>query len=116
MGGEVGLEGAGGVAGGGEGYLLGGAGGDDVAAGVATLGAEVDDVVGALDHFEVVFDDNDGVSGLDEVLERLHEGVDVVEMQSCGWLVEDEEGVSASFAAEEVGEFDSLALASAEGA
>src|SRR5204863_9909219 len=48
-----------GVACGDAGDLLGGAGGDDLAAGGAALGAEVDDPVGGLDDVEVVLDDQE---------------------------------------------------------
>ena len=41
-----------GVGGGVGGDLLGGSGGDDLAAGVSAFGAEVDDVVGGLDDVD----------------------------------------------------------------
>src|SRR6266705_1296363 len=37
--------------------------GDDLAAGVAAFGPEVDDPVGALDDIEMMLDDQDGVAG-----------------------------------------------------
>ena len=46
--------------------LLGRAGRDDLAAGRAALGAEVDDPVGGLDDVEVVLDDEHGVAAVDE--------------------------------------------------
>src|SRR5438132_4442675 len=56
---QIGPEIAAGVAVLGLGDFLGGAGRDDPAAGVAALGAEIDDPVGRLDDFEVVLDDQD---------------------------------------------------------
>lgn len=51
--------------------LFGCAGGDEAAAVRAAFGAEVDDVVGALDDIEVVFDDDDGVAQGDESLQHV---------------------------------------------
>src|SRR5690242_6252261 len=47
--------------------LLGRACRDDLAAGVAALGAEVDDPVGGLDHLEIVLDDDHGVALVDQL-------------------------------------------------
>ena len=46
----------------GAGDFLGGTGGDDASAVFATFGAEVDDVVGAFDDVEIVFDHQHCVS------------------------------------------------------
>ena len=72
-------------------HLLGRALGDHPAAAVAALGAEVDDVVGALDDVEVVLDDDHGVARLDQPVEHLEELLDVGEVQAGGRLVEDVE-------------------------
>ena len=64
--GEVRFEEAAGVGVGRAHYLFGGAGGDELAAGVAAFGAEVDDVVGGLDYVEVMFDDEERAAGVDE--------------------------------------------------
>src|SRR5260370_10914101 len=48
------------------GDLFGGTRGDDLAAGVAAFGAEVDHPVTGLDHVQVVLDDHDGVTGVHE--------------------------------------------------
>src|SRR6476661_1619994 len=47
---------------------FGWAGGDEVAAGVAALGAQVDQPVGAFDDVEVVLDDQDGVAHVGEAV------------------------------------------------
>ena len=49
--------------------------GDELAAVFAGFGAEVEDPVGGFDDFEVVFDDEQGVAGIDEFLENALEGV-----------------------------------------
>ncbi len=76
------------------GDVLGGAGGDDVAAAIAAFGTEVYDPVGGLDDFEVVLDDEDRVAGLDEGVEDFEELFDVLEMEPRGRLVEDVEGAA----------------------
>ena len=63
------------------------AGRDDFAAAVAAFGAKVDDPVGGLDDFEIVLDDDDGVAGLDELVQHVEQFCHVVEMQAGGRLV-----------------------------
>ena len=46
-------------------HFFRGSGGDEAAAGASALRAEIDDVVGALDHFEVVLNHDDGMSSVD---------------------------------------------------
>ena len=46
------------------------AGGDEISAVLPRTGSEVDDVVGALDHLLVVFDDDDRIPQVAELLER----------------------------------------------
>ena len=58
--------GGGGVEGG---DVFGRALGDELAAVFAGFGAEVEDPVGGLDDLEVVLDDEQGVAGIDELLE-----------------------------------------------
>ena len=57
--------------------LLGRTLGNDAAAAVAALGAHVDDVIGAFDHVEVMFDDDDGVATLGQLLEDVHQLMDI---------------------------------------
>ena len=62
--------------------LLGRADGDDLAARLAALGAEVDQVVGLLDHVEIVLDHEHRVAAVDEPLQRLEQLLDVGEVQA----------------------------------
>ena len=50
----------------GRGDLLGRAGRDDLAAGVTALGTEIDDMIGGLDHVEMVLDQDHRVPRVDE--------------------------------------------------
>ena len=96
-------------------HLFGSATDDKLSATVASLRAYVDKVVGTLDDLYIVLDDEDGVAARDERVERLHQALDVVEVEACGGLVEDEHGGLGLFEAEVVGEFDALVLTAREG-
>ena len=62
-------------------------------AATARLGTEIDDVVGALDDFEIVLDHEHAVPLLHQPVEDAHELRHVVEVQPGRRLVEDEERV-----------------------
>ena len=64
---------------------------DDLAAGRPAFGADVDDVVGDLDHVEVVFDDDDRIAAVDEFVEHVEQQADVLEMEPRRRFVEDVE-------------------------
>ena len=67
--------------------------GDDSAAGGASAGAHVDDVVGAADDVQVVLDDDYGGSLPDQVSKYVEQGLHVERMEADGGLVKDEDGV-----------------------
>ena len=90
------------------GHLLRRTLGDDDAAGTAALGAEVDDVVGALDEVEVVFDDDDGVACIHQLLQHLDEAVDISHVEAGSRLVEDIHGLTRAAAGQLVGQLDTL--------
>ena len=104
-----------GVRGGTLSHLFGGATDDEVAASIASLGADVDDVVGTLDDLHIVFDDEDGVAARDERVERLHQALDIMEVKSRGGLIEDKHRGLALLLTEVVGELDTLVLTAREG-
>ena len=68
---------------------------DHVAALRASFRTEVDDVVGALDEVEVVFDDDDGVALVSERLEHQEELANVFGVQAGRGFVKDKERVFA---------------------
>ena len=90
--------------------LLWSAGADDVTTFLTTFGTNVDDVVGTLDDIHVVLDDKDGVTTLNESVEGMQQTLDVVEMKSCGWLVENEERSILFLLRNVVGKLDTLIL------
>ena len=68
-------------------HLLGRALADDAAATVATLGTHVDDPVRHLDDVEVVLDDEHGVALVDELVQHVHQHLDVFEVEAGGRLI-----------------------------
>ena len=84
------------------------AGGDNLSALGAGLGADVDHMVGRFDHFHIVLDDDEGVSGLDQAVENAEEPGDVVEVESGGWLVEEKERGFGFGVGEAGGQFEAL--------
>lgn len=113
------------------GHLFRGAFGDDPAPAGAAFRAEIKEPVRLGDEVEIVFDDDDGVAGIDEALEDFDQTADVLEVQADGGFFEDEQVVSDGAATgatggfgfgagpepgEEMGdEFDALGFPSAEG-
>ena len=61
-----------------------------------------------------MLDDQDGVAGVDELLEHVHELANVLEVQARGGLVEDVEGLAGLLAVQLLGELDALGLAAGE--
>jgi hypothetical protein len=77
-------------------------------------GAEVDHVVGGLDHVAVVLHHDDRIAKVAQAFEALDEAVIVARVQADGRLVEDVED-AGQLRAHLRGEADPLALAPAEG-
>jgi hypothetical protein len=94
--------------------LFGGALRDHSTAAAATLGAEVDDPVGALDHVEVVLDDDDRVALVDQPLQHPEQLADVLEVQPGGRLVEDVDRAPGRALLQLGGQLDALGLATGQ--
>jgi hypothetical protein len=73
------------------GDVFGRALGDELAALFAGFGAEVEDPVGGFDDFEVVFDDEQGVAGIDEFLENGEKALDIGEVEAGGGFIQNEQ-------------------------
>ena len=86
---------------------------DDLAAAVARAGAEIDEVVGRLDHLAVVLDQDQGVAQVAEVPQGRQEPRVVARVQADGRLVEDVEHARQA-AADLARQADPLALAPRE--
>ena len=96
------------------GNLLGRAVGHDGTAAVAALGAKVEHAVGHLDDVEVVLDDKDGVASVNQTLEHVDELPNVLEVQACGGLVQDVEGLARLLAVQLLRKLHALRLAARE--
>ena len=86
---------------------------DDMAAGGARLGPDLDHVVGGADHRLVVLDDDDRVAGVGQGTNDTDEPVDVARVQADRGFVEDEERVDQR-GTETGGEVDAFDLAAGE--
>src|SRR5579862_5022500 len=91
--------------------LLRGAGGNDAAAGVSALGAEINDPVGGLDDVEIVLDDEDGSAALEKLAKRAEEFLNIVEVQAGGGLVENVQHAGIGGVHEMGGELEALGFA-----
>lgn len=90
--------------------ILGGALRHDVASVIASFWSEVDDVVGTLDDVHIMLHYEYGVASLYETVEGTQKQTDIMKMQSCGGLVEYEDGGLLPLLSKVVGEFDTLVL------
>ena len=89
---------------------------DDLAAAVARFRTEIDHPVGELDDVEVVLDEHERVSGVDETIEDLGELTNVLEMKAGRRLVHDVELLAALLARQRelARDLQSLRLAAGE--
>ena len=105
------------------GDLVRGPGAEDVPAAVAALGTQVYDPVRGADHIQIVLDHQQGVALVQQAAQGGKEGGDVVEVQPCGGLVEDEQQAAgpgaplarASGLGQVPGELEALGLAPGQG-
>ncbi len=95
--------------------FLGGSRGNDRASGVAALRSEVDEPVGVLDHVEVVLDDDDAGASIEQSLKGLEQDTNVLEVESGGGLIEEEQGAFRIRAAHVSGQLETLRLSSRQG-
>ena len=70
--------------------MFGGAGGDELTTVFPCFGTEIEEPVRGFDDVEVVLDDQQGVTGIDEFLENGEEVLDIREMETGGRLVQNE--------------------------
>ena len=96
-------------------HLRGRARGHHLAAAVAALGPQVDDVVGALDDLGVVFDDHHRVALVDELLQGGEQPADIVEVETGGGLVEDEERSGPGRTGDVGGQLEALGFPAGKG-
>ncbi len=91
--------------------VFGPAFGNDLAAAIAALGAEIDDPIRRLDHFEIMLDHDDRIAVFDKLMQHFEKLRDVVEMQACRRLVENVKRAARRTARQLLRELDALRLA-----
>ncbi len=95
--------------------LLRGSFAQDAAARAAAFGAEVDEPVGGADDVEVVLDQEDGASIVNQALEAVEELADIVKVQAGGGFVEDKQRPFGGRLGQVGGQFDPLCFAARKG-
>src|ERR1700676_1537144 len=70
---------------------------DEVPTAIAALRTEIDDPVRGLDHFEIVLDDDDRPSRIDETAESRKKLADIVEVQAGSRFIENIEHAALAF-------------------
>jgi hypothetical protein len=88
---------------------------EELAAAVATAGAEFDEPVGLGNDVEVVFDDDHGVAGVNKAVEEVEEAGDIVAVEADAGFFEEVEGFAGVGAGEFGDEFEALGFAAGEG-
>ncbi|MNL47401.1 hypothetical protein D3C87_1701900 [compost metagenome] len=73
-------------------YFLRRAFGDNAAAFRTTFRAYVDDMVGHLDHVEVMLDDEDRISFFNQFIQNIEQMADILKMQPGGRFVKNIQG------------------------
>ena len=69
-------------------------------------------MIGALDHFHVVLDDDDRVTLIDQFIKRPKQPLDIVEMQTRGRLIENKQRAGLLGPGHMRSQFEALRLAS----
>ncbi len=77
--------------------VLGSAAGNQFPAFVASLGTQVNDVVGSLDHVKVMLDDDNRMAVIDQAVQTPKQPIDVGKVQAGGRFVQDVQGVVSAF-------------------
>ena len=57
---------------------------------LTSFGADIDDVIGTFYNFQVMFDDDYGMSFGNQSIKGFQQGFYVVKMKSGGWFIENE--------------------------
>ena len=96
-------------------YLLWGASNDQTTAAVATIWSEVNDMVTAFYDIHIMLYHHNGVATAYESIKGGEQFLDVVEVESRGWLVEDEHGGARPLVGKEGGQLNALILTAGEG-
>ncbi len=78
---------------------------------ITSFRSQIHHIVGIFDYLQVVLDDNDRVSALNQSVESVEQDVYVMEVEAGRGFVENEHGGSRTFGSKIIGQFDTLILA-----
>src|SRR5205807_2090373 len=90
------------------------AGGNDIAASIAAFRAKIDQMIAAFEDIQVVLNDDDRVTAIDEPLQDAKQQPNVVEMQSGRRLIKQIERFAGFGASQLGGKLDPLRLPAAQ--
>ena len=90
--------------------LLRRAGSNYRSSGLSAFRTHVEDVVHRLQHIEIMFDYDNGIALIHKLLEHLHEHLDILEVKTCGRLVQYVQCVSCTLARQLGRQLHALAL------
>src|SRR5205823_13114990 len=96
------------------GDLLRRTGPDEIAASFATFRSQIDNPVGALDHLEIVFNNNHRITRVAQLHQHLKQFLNVGELQSCRRLIENVKGAPGCLFSKLCGEFYALGFPTGE--
>src|SRR2546429_5872041 len=94
--------------------LLRRTGSDEIAANFATFRSQIDDPVGALDHLQIVLNHNHRITCIAQLHQHLQQFLNVGEMQSGRWLIENVQGAPGCLFRKLRGEFYALGFPAGE--
>ena len=96
-------------------HLLWCAAADELSSGGSAFGSEVDIIIGHLDDIKIVFNDEYGMTALDEGIEAGEETTDVVKVETSSRLIKNEERRHLFFRTNIICKLHTLVLAAGEG-
>ena len=79
------------------GHLFRCACGENGATATSTFRSHVNDVVCQTDDIKIVFNDDDGVTTVNQALQHIHQNTDVLEVETCSGLVKDIKRLASIF-------------------
>src|SRR5581483_10539501 len=88
---------------------------DNLAAGIPAFRTQINNPVGAFDHFQIVLDHDYGVASVAQLHEHLQQFLDIGEMQSGGRFVENVNCASGGFFSKLGRQLHALRFSSGEG-
>src|SRR5438552_17868249 len=87
---------------------------DNLAAGIAALGTEIDEPITGFDDIKVMLDDQESVAGSAQLEKHFEQLGHIMEMEAGRRFIQDIERAASGFAAQFGRQFDALGLSAAQ--